>query len=339
MASTPDKFHCSSDATTPICHSRRESASLAYQTSAENFSANTFTASLAAGHNTLRGRHDRDTESTLHAANLFAAKIYPASRTRDALQVADNSLIVRAVLQVHADHLLPILFRQACSSRCNPLPSECGRSLPSTSRQGTSSFLVAGTDGVADAGKEVCYWVGQVHQFSFIPRSLTRAFCESTRKNQRKCCCLLRPDFCTLKLHPKKQRNEVSGVLRNLRSRVKRYLPAGLHNTRNLTLEGERTEAETADAELAQESARATADLAAVVLAGLELRNSCVFDALCCSCHNSLSILLETCEFRRTSYAVRNGIPKAFSSVRAPLSSLAVVTMVTFMPFNLSTFA
>jgi len=38
-------------------------------------------------------------------------------------------------------------------------------------------------------------------------------------------------------------------------------------------------------------------------------------------------------------YCARNGMPKCFSSERAWLSLLAVVTMVTFMPFNLSTFA
>jgi len=35
----------------------------------------------------------------------------------------------------------------------------------------------------------------------------------------------------------------------------------------------------------------------------------------------------------------RNGIPKWRSSARAPLSSLAVVTMVMFIPFSFSTFA
>ncbi len=39
------------------------------------------------------------------------------------------------------------------------------------------------------------------------------------------------------------------------------------------------------------------------------------------------------------AYAVcRNGIPKPFSNARAELSSAAVVTIVTFMPFNFSTF-
>src|SRR5271167_3293831 len=73
-------------------------------------------------------------------------------------------------------------------------------------------------------------------------------------------------------------------------------LPARLHNARNFSLEGERTEAETADAELAKERARTTAELAAVVLAGLELRFSCIFYAFCGSCHIFCSLsLLQIC--------------------------------------------
>src|SRR5712672_2396839 len=69
-------------------------------------------------------------------------------------------------------------------------------------------------------------------------------------------------------------------------------LPARLDDARNLSLEGERTEAETAYAELAKERARTTAELAAVVLAGLELRFPCVFDAFCGSCHFFCSLSL-----------------------------------------------
>src|SRR5579871_2793593 len=48
-----------------------------------------------------------------------------------------------------------------------------------------------------------------------------------------------------------------------------------------------------------------------------------------------LSILLP-----KVGYApARKGMPKAFSRVRAPLSSAAVVTMVTFIPLILSTLA
>jgi hypothetical protein len=72
-------------------------------------------------------------------------------------------------------------------------------------------------------------------------------------------------------------------------------LPAGLDDARNLALQSERTEAKTANAELAQEGAGTTAKLAAVVLAGLELRLFCVFDAFCGSCHNLCSLsLLQT---------------------------------------------
>src|ERR1700704_4917920 len=69
-------------------------------------------------------------------------------------------------------------------------------------------------------------------------------------------------------------------------------LPARLDDARNFSLEGERTEAETAYAELAKERARTTTELAAVVLARLELRFSCIFDALCGSCHVFCSLSL-----------------------------------------------
>jgi hypothetical protein len=67
-------------------------------------------------------------------------------------------------------------------------------------------------------------------------------------------------------------------------------LPAGLYNSRNLTLKRQPTEAQTADAKLAQKRSWAAAELAAVMLAGLELRLTCVFDALCCGCHKSSTL-------------------------------------------------
>ena len=122
-------------------------------------------------------------------------------------------------------------------------------------------------------------------------------------------------------------------------------LPARLHNARNFSLESERAEAETADAELAQERARTTAELAAVVLAGLELRCFCIFNAFCGSCH-IFTLYLTANLFEADGpgfvnrYApTRKGIPKLFSRARASLSSFAVVTMVTFIPLSLSTFA
>jgi len=67
-------------------------------------------------------------------------------------------------------------------------------------------------------------------------------------------------------------------------------LPARLHNARDLTFESERTKAQAANSELTQKSARTSAELATVVLAGLELRFSGVFDALCSGCHVFLSL-------------------------------------------------
>src|ERR1700760_1911986 len=100
-----------------------------------------------------------------------------------------------------------------------------------------------------------------------------------------------------------------------------RALPTRFHNARNLALERQTAEAQTADTELAQIRARTAAQLAAVVLTGLELRLLCGFDALCSGSHISLTFLFPYAPWR-------NGMPKAFSSSRAPLSSLAVVTIV-----------
>ena len=69
-------------------------------------------------------------------------------------------------------------------------------------------------------------------------------------------------------------------------------LPARLDDARNFPFKGERTEAETAYAKLAKERARTTAELAAVVLARLELRFSRVFDAFCSGCHVVCSLSL-----------------------------------------------
>ena len=110
-------------------------------------------------------------------------------------------------------------------------------------------------------------------------------------------------------------------------------LPARLDDARNLSLECQLAEAQAADAELAQVAARPSAELAAVVLPARKLRLARVFNSFCSGCHIYCSVLL-------LAYAAwRNGMPNCRSSARAELSSLAVVTIVMFMPFSLSTFA
>src|ERR1700677_971537 len=77
---------------------------------AEDLAADTFATSLTTGHDTLGGGHDRDTEATLHATDFVTAKIDTATGARDALQIADDGLVIRAVLEIDTNDLLPILF-------------------------------------------------------------------------------------------------------------------------------------------------------------------------------------------------------------------------------------
>src|SRR5258708_37443759 len=127
-------------------------------------------------------------------------------------------------------------------------------------------------------------------RFIHSPSSPVRSNVCLTPKNLRGCLFrVVRPDFCTKSSRP----DEVSGVGARLRAAHGFFiLPARLDDARNFSLEGERTEAETAYAELAKERARTTAELAAVVLARLELRFPCVFDAFCGSCHVFCSLSL-----------------------------------------------
>src|SRR5262249_23572315 len=64
-------------------------------------------------------------------------------------------------------------------------------------------------------------------------------------------------------------------------------LPGGLHYAGDLSLERQRTEAQTADAKLAQIGTGAAAQFAAVVLAGRKLRLASVFYSFCSRCHIS----------------------------------------------------
>src|SRR5580698_371310 len=60
------------------------------------------------------------------------------------------------------------------------------------------------------------------------------------------------------------------------------YLPAGLHDARDLSPKRQLAEAQTAQTELAQVRAGPAADLAAIVLAAGKLRFAGVFNSFCC---------------------------------------------------------
>src|ERR1700679_2485392 len=66
---------------------------------------------------------------------------------------------------------------------------------------------------------------------------------------------------------------------------VKQFLPARLHYAGDFALQRQSTEAQTADAELTQKTARTSAKLAPIVLAGAELRLPRVLYSFCSGCH------------------------------------------------------
>ena len=105
-------------------------------------------------------------------------------RTRNALQIANHSLVVRTVLQVHAQHLLPIFLGSLVVGDVALFLQNAGN-LGLQLRSRSVQLLVAGTVRVADTCKKICYGIGEVHRFPFIPRSLlptTSASLENLRE-------------------------------------------------------------------------------------------------------------------------------------------------------------
>src|SRR5579871_5481606 len=92
----PSGFHCSPDPlrarrAAQLTH-RQRPARRNLPDLAEDFAANTFAASLAARHHTLRRGDNGDSKTTLDAADLVAAHVHAAAGARDTLQVADRGL-------------------------------------------------------------------------------------------------------------------------------------------------------------------------------------------------------------------------------------------------------
>src|SRR5271168_3528551 len=69
---------------------------------AENLAANTFATRLTTCHNTLGGSHDGDAKAALNTTDLITAEVHTATGTGDTLQIADDSLVVRAILEINA---------------------------------------------------------------------------------------------------------------------------------------------------------------------------------------------------------------------------------------------
>src|SRR5579863_7940577 len=139
-------------------------------------------------------------------------------------------------------------------------------------------------------------------------------------------------------------------------------LPRRFRNPRDFSPQCKPPETQPADAEFAQKRTRASANLAAVVPARGKLRCGLLLTAriaellldlrvlhsLCGCSHLALLLLYRRCSQRlrgatRCAFTdflhARNGMPRCFSNARDCSSLREVVTIVTFMPFCLSTLA
>src|SRR5579862_1724633 len=137
---------------------------------AEDLAANTFAARLASGHHAAGRGEDADAESTLHAFDLIAANVNAAAGTRDTGKVADRGFVVCAVLQVHAKNVAAVLFGRLVVRDVALFLEDAGNFCLQLGGRNIQ-LLVTRTDRIANTRQKVCYWIGQTHRFSFIPRS------------------------------------------------------------------------------------------------------------------------------------------------------------------------
>ena len=184
-------------------------------------------------------------------------------------------------------------------------------------------------DGVADAGKEISYWIGEVHSSPSSPvrsrlndRENLRRWLWSPRRRAYDSVCndscsslcrnyqldLTTPGISPLRASPRKQRRHTPNFRRNALGRPQSWQRLCWRDL-NFGL-------------------RASLTRFAVV-------------AIVCTLYSTCKLVQSPRrEPDKYAYApTRNGMPNALSNARAPLSSLAVVTMVTFIPFSLSTLA
>src|SRR5882724_3096064 len=78
----------------------------------EHFSADTLFARRRSGHDSFGRGEDVDTQPTQNPRDFFRSDIYPAARTRDALDARNHWQISGRVFQIDADEFLRAFFRQ-----------------------------------------------------------------------------------------------------------------------------------------------------------------------------------------------------------------------------------
>src|SRR5271165_5124591 len=137
---------------------------------AEDLAAEAFAARLAPGHHATGRGENADAKSALHALDLIAADVDAAAGTGNAGKVADGGFIVRAILEVHAKNRAAIFFHRLVVRDVALFLQDAG-DLGLQLGGRNIQLLVTRANRVANAGQKICYWIGQTHRFSFIPRS------------------------------------------------------------------------------------------------------------------------------------------------------------------------
>ena len=113
------------------------------------------------------------------------------------LQITDNRLIVRTILQIHADHLHAHSLQAGLKFAMYPSSFRMRAISAFNFEAGTSSFWWRARMELRMRVRKVCYWVCQVHQVSFIPRSLASAPLQKRSQEPAGMLLhLLHPDFC-----------------------------------------------------------------------------------------------------------------------------------------------
>src|SRR5262249_38417850 len=129
---------------------------------AEDLAAHAFAGRAAAGHEAAGGGEDVDAESAVHPRDLSLAAIDPAAGPAHPLEVGDDPLHARTVLEVHAENsLLAVLG--GLEVRDVALVLEDAGDLHLQLGGGHIDLGELGPDSVPDPGQQVRDGIGHVH--------------------------------------------------------------------------------------------------------------------------------------------------------------------------------
>src|SRR5215207_743951 len=126
----------------------------------DDLAADALGAGFVAGHHTNRGADDCGPGSTLHARDVFVVDVATPAGARDPFDPQDDRTPVLGVLEGDVDRLADC-GRLAVEVLDVALLLEDPRHLHLQAGEGDLHLVVAGADGVADAGQIIGNWIGQ----------------------------------------------------------------------------------------------------------------------------------------------------------------------------------